>query len=136
MKIVRIALVTLAATLAPFEAHANGRFPDAQQLVVNPENPNDIAVQTTYGFIHSLDGGTSWQNVSAGLPEWLWVSRIEVSKHDTATALVALNGYRWDHFESYLYRTTNYGKTWTRLGATGDAPLPAEPINVVRQENF
>jgi hypothetical protein len=61
MKIVRIGLVTLIATLAPLEAHANGRFPDAQQLVVNPENPNDIAVQTTYGFIHSLDGGTSWQ---------------------------------------------------------------------------
>jgi photosystem II stability/assembly factor-like uncharacterized protein len=87
------------------------------------------------GLVHvSRDGGSSWQNVSAGLPEWLWVSRIEVSKHDTATALVALNGYRWDHFESYLYRTTNYGKTWTRLGATGDAPLPAEPINVVRQD--
>ena len=61
MMAIRTALVALIVGATPLEAHANGRFPDAQQLVVNPENPNDIAVQTTYGFIHSLDGGASWQ---------------------------------------------------------------------------
>ncbi len=87
------------------------------------------------GRVHvSRDGGASWADVSVGLPEWLWVSRIELSRHDTATALVALNGYRWDHFESYLYQTTDYGRTWVRLGAEGEAPLPAEPINVVRRD--
>ena len=39
---------------------ANGRFPDAQQLVVNPTDPDDLAVQTTYGFIHTRTGGVSW----------------------------------------------------------------------------
>lgn len=76
------------------------------------------------------DGGVSWKDISAGLPQDLWVSRLEVSPHDPATVFVALNGYRWDHFTAYLYRSTDYGATWQRLGTD----LPAEPINVVRQD--
>jgi Sortilin, neurotensin receptor 3, len=58
------------------------------------------------------------------------VSRLEVSPHDPATVYVSLNGYRWDHFDAYLYKSTDYGSTWTKLGTN----LPAEPINVVRQD--
>ncbi|NUP11051.1 MAG: hypothetical protein HOW73_33820 [Polyangiaceae bacterium] len=48
------------ALAAPAVAHANGRFPDAQQLVVHPNDPNQIAVQVTYGFIRTRDGGQTW----------------------------------------------------------------------------
>src|SRR5262249_10170662 len=44
----------------PEEAHANGRFPSAEQLVVDPGDPNHIAVQVTYGFIHTVDAGRTW----------------------------------------------------------------------------
>lgn len=57
-----LSLVVAALALAlPSSAPANGRFPDAQQLVVNPTNDDDMAVQTTYGFIHTRDAGASWQ---------------------------------------------------------------------------
>jgi len=83
------------------------------------------------GLIHvSKDGGNSWENVSAGLPKDMWVSRVQASSHDEATVYASMNGYRWDDFNAYLYVSTNYGKTWSKLGED----LPAEPINVVRED--
>lgn len=83
------------------------------------------------GKLHvTLDGGVSWKDISNGLPSNLWVSRIEVSPHNPATVFVSLNGYRWDHMDAYLYLSKDYGNSWTRIGTN----LPAEPINVVRQD--
>jgi MYXO-CTERM domain-containing protein len=53
----------LAATsllAAAPSALANGRFPSAEQLVVEPGNPSHIAVQVTYGFIQTRDAGATW----------------------------------------------------------------------------
>ena len=58
MKLFTVA-VLLAASV-PAAAWANGRFPDAQQLVVDPGDPEHIFVQTTYGFIRTRNGGSSW----------------------------------------------------------------------------
>lgn len=83
------------------------------------------------GLVHvTRDGGFSWQRVSDELPQNLWVSRVEASSHDTATVYVALNGYRFDDFNAYLYRSKDYGKTWQDLSSA----LPQEPINVVRED--
>ncbi|MBK8942578.1 MAG: hypothetical protein IPM79_34535 [Polyangiaceae bacterium] len=59
----RLLSAAMAAALAaaPGGAAANGRFPDAQQLVVAPTDPSHMAVQVTYGFIHTRDAGASWQ---------------------------------------------------------------------------
>ena len=47
---------------------------------------------------------------------------------------VALNGYRLDHFESYVFATDNDGRTWTRLGDRSQAHgLPAEPVNAIAE---
>ncbi len=54
------AATVLAGLVAPNVALANGRFPSAEQLVVDPTDPNHIAVQVTYGFINTRDGGVSW----------------------------------------------------------------------------
>jgi len=78
----------------------------------------------------STDGGATWQRISDALPQHLWVSRVRASAHDTATVYVSLNGYRWDDFSPYLYKSTDYGATWQRLGAD----LPDEPINVVLED--
>jgi photosystem II stability/assembly factor-like uncharacterized protein len=69
------------------------------------------------GLIHlSRDGGASWQDVTPkDLPEWALISIIEPSPHDPATAYVAANRYKLDDFHPYLYKTNDYGATWTKI---------------------
>ncbi len=78
----------------------------------------------------SPDGGNTWKDVSAGLPENYWVSRIQASKFEEARVYVSLNGYRWDDFHSMVYVSEDYGKTWTKIGRD----LPLEPVNVIRED--
>jgi len=83
------------------------------------------------GLVHlTRDGGFSWKNISAGLPEWMWVSRVQASAFEEGRVYVSLNGYRWDNFEAMLYVSENYGETWQRIGTD----LPLEPVNVVRED--
>ena len=83
------------------------------------------------GLVHiTKDGGVLWKDISNGLPKNLWVSRVSASLHDTATVYVSLNGYRWDDFNSYVFKSTNFGDAWIKIGND----LPAEPINVVKED--
>jgi photosystem II stability/assembly factor-like uncharacterized protein len=83
------------------------------------------------GLLHiSTDGGQIWTRISDSLPPGLWVSRVVASGHERGRAYVALNGYRSDHFDPYIYCSEDYGKTWERLGAD----LPIEPVNVIRED--
>jgi photosystem II stability/assembly factor-like uncharacterized protein len=80
------------------------------------------------------DGG-AWSDVTAritaaGGREDAYVSRVRASSHLAGRAYVAKNGYRFDDFKAYLYRTDDFGATWTAISAT----LPAEPINVVLED--
>ena len=74
------------------------------------------------GLVHvSRDNGASWQNVTPpGLPEWSLVSILEPSRHDPATAYLAATRYKLDDFTPYLFKTNDYGSSWTRI--TGGLP--------------
>jgi len=76
------------------------------------------------------DGGATWQLVSGLLPPDLWVSSLAASKHDEGTVYATLNGYRYDNFKSHVYKSTDYGKTWTSLSVN----LPDECANVIVQD--
>jgi len=69
------------------------------------------------GWVHvSRDGGASWTKVDIPeLPEFALVSIIDPSHHDPATAYVAATRYKLDDQEPYLYRTHDYGRTWTKI---------------------
>lgn len=69
------------------------------------------------GLVHvSPDNGKTWKNVTpSGLPEWALISIIEASPHDPATAYVAATCYKMDNFQPYLFKTNDYGKTWTKI---------------------
>ncbi len=83
------------------------------------------------GLVHlSRDGGYTWTRISDSLPQDLWVSRVEASRHNAARVYVTLNGYRWDHMDAYVYASEDYGATWTRIGTS----LPAEPVNVILED--
>ncbi|MGZ3627323.1 MAG: WD40/YVTN/BNR-like repeat-containing protein [Ktedonobacteraceae bacterium] len=85
------------------------------------------------GLIHvSQDDGKNWRNVTpTDLPEWSLISIIEPSPHDPAVAYIAANRYKWDDFQPYLYRTDDYGATWTKI-TTGIAEN--EFTRVIRED--
>ena len=71
------------------------------------------------GLVHvTRDGGVTWTNVTPrDLPEWALISIIDASPHEAGTAYVAATRYKLDDFTPYLYRTTDYGRTWRRVTA-------------------
>ena len=85
------------------------------------------------GYVQvTRDGGQTWQNVTPpGLPEWATINLIEASPFDAATAYVAAQRYRLDDFAPYIFRTSDYGRTWTRI----TRGIPATHfIRVVRED--
>ena len=68
------------------------------------------------------DGGANWTSVEAnikGVPANTWVPEIKASTHDAGTAFVVFDDHRRSNWTPYVYRTSDYGKTWTSL-ATKD----------------
>jgi photosystem II stability/assembly factor-like uncharacterized protein len=76
-------------------------------------------VGTDDGRIHiTRDGGTTWTSVEGGLkgvPANTWIPHIEASRFDAGEAFVVLDDHRRSNWAPYVYRTTDYGKTWTSL---------------------
>ncbi|XFE77141.1 glycosyl hydrolase [Algoriphagus halophilus] len=69
------------------------------------------------GLVHvTQDNGVTWQNVTPSeMPEWLQINSIEASPYDPAEAYFAATGYKSGNYEPYLYKTKDYGKTWTKI---------------------
>ena len=83
------------------------------------------------GLIHvTKDGGYTWTKISDQLPQDLWVSQVTPSNFDEGTVYASLNGYRYDDFNSYIYKSFDYGQNWFRTGKN----LPLEPVNVVKED--
>jgi photosystem II stability/assembly factor-like uncharacterized protein len=71
------------------------------------------------GLVHvTKNGGGSWDDISKGLkglPKGSWITQIKASQTKKGHALLVANDYRRFNFEPYAYRTTDYGKNWTRI---------------------
>ncbi len=66
------------------------------------------------------DGGADWLNVSGnipGLPLNTWCSSVYPSRFDKGTAYATFDGHRGDDMKPYVFKTTDYGNTWTDLGS-------------------
>ena len=76
------------------------------------------------GKVHyTTDGGKQWIDVTKnikGLPQGSWIPQIKASHRNKGEALVVANDYRRFNYEPYVYRTTNYGKTWKRIVDSND----------------
>ena len=75
------------------------------------------------GLVHvTQDGGKTWSNVTPpGLPEFARISLIETSSHGNGAAYVAANRYQMDDPRPYVFKTADFGKTWTPI-VNGIAP--------------
>jgi photosystem II stability/assembly factor-like uncharacterized protein len=86
------------------------------------ESPHEAGVLwagSDDGLLHvSRDGGHSWANVTPpDLPEWALITIIEPAPHAAATVYVAATCYKSDDTRPYLYKTDDYGGTWTKITA-------------------
>ena len=69
------------------------------------------------GLIHvSKDSGATWENVTPpNMPEWNMINSIDPSNFDEGTCYIAATRYKLGDFQPYLYKTTDYGKSWTKI---------------------
>ena len=85
----------------------------------SPVTKGVIWVGSDDGLVNlTRDGGKTWTNVTPPkelMPEWEQINAIEPSPFDPATAFVAATRYKSDDFKPYMYRTHDYGKTWTKI---------------------
>ena len=90
-----------------------------------------IYVGTDDGKVHvTKDGGKAWSEIMAGLPYQKWVSRIVASAYNVGTVYMTQNGKRDDDFTPYVWKSTDFGKTWTSIAAS----IPIGPVNVIRED--
>ncbi|MBC7850960.1 MAG: hypothetical protein H7Y31_14555 [Chitinophagaceae bacterium] len=86
--------------------------PSAKQSGVVWVGTDDGNVQLT------TDAGKTWTNFRGkipGLTAGAWIPQIQASRHNAGEAFVVANDYRRADFKPYIFRTTDFGKTWTRL---------------------
>lgn len=88
-------------------------------LSESPVNKKVMWSGSDDGLVHlSQDASYTWKNVTpmiADLPDWGTVSCIEASPHDEATAYVVVDAHRLDDYRPHMWKTTDFGDTWTRI---------------------
>jgi len=104
-------------------------------IAPSPKDANVIWAGTDDGNVQvTRDGGKTWTNTARnlpGLPPNAWISTIDASPHDAATAFVAASHWQTGDYTPYAYMTTDYGQTWRRI--TGNLPGRGW-VHVVRQD--
>ena len=102
-------------------------------IAESPLQAGQIWVGTDDGLVHiTRDGGKTWKNITPGtIPEWSRISLIEASPHDAGTAYLAADRHQWDDLQPYIYKTSDFGATWTKI----TAGIPASTfVRAVRED--
>ena len=88
-------------------------------IAPSPRDNNEIWVGTDDGLVQlTRDGGKHWQNVTPkGLPAWAKVSTLDVSALQPGTAYAAVDTHRQDDFSPHVWRTHDYGSSWTEISS-------------------
>jgi len=101
----------------------------------SPIDPAVIWAGTDDGNVQvTRDGGDSWTNVRPnvpGVPDGIWLDRLEASHFDRGTAYIAFDGHRSDLFTPWLFKTEDFGTTWTNI--TSNIP-DGQVIHVIRED--
>jgi photosystem II stability/assembly factor-like uncharacterized protein len=104
-------------------------------LAESPKQKGLLWAGTDDGLVHvTKDEGKTWTNVTAnipGIPDWGTVCCIEASPHDAGTAYVVVRNHRMDDYKPYVWKTTNFGQSWTAITGGLDA---GTHCHVVRED--
>ncbi|MEM9663447.1 MAG: hypothetical protein AAF970_00850, partial [Bacteroidota bacterium] len=88
-------------------------------LAPSPVDPDVLWAGTDDGHVQlTQDGGATWTNLIDridGVPAGTWVPQIRASNHGAGEAFVVFGDHRRNNWEPYVYRTTDFGETWTRI---------------------
>ena len=92
-----------------------------------------IWVGTDDGYVQvTRDGGKNWANVTPkGIPDWIRINSLDASPRDKGACYAAATMYQFDDFRPFLYKTKDYGKTWTRI----DKGIPENAFTRVIRED-
>lgn len=101
-------------------------------VIESSVEPGVIYTGSDCGLVHiTRDGGKNWSNVTpAGLPEGM-IHSIEVSPHDKGTVYISASRYKFNDYSNMTYKSTDYGKSWTKIGNGVDA---GDFIKVIRED--
>ena len=106
-------------------------------IAESPKKAGLIWAGTNDGKVHlTRDGGGTWTDLTAnlpGLPFWGTISNIEPSRFDEGTAYLSVDGHQVNNRDPFIYKTSDYGKTW-RLLVTGIPKSPLSYVHVVRED--
>jgi hypothetical protein len=104
-------------------------------IAESPVRPGLVWVGTDDGNVQlTRDGGDAWVNVRPNIKGYaagVWCSRVEASRFDEGTCYVTFDGHRSDDFHPYVFKTTDYGKTWTAISA---GIRDGQPVYVIRED--
>jgi len=110
-------------------------FPSTTSISESPVQAGVLYVGTDDGNLQvSRDGGRSWTNVRAnvpGVPAGTWVRQVEASRTSAGTVYAAFDGHQSDDFSNYLFRSSDFGATWTPV--SGDLPAN-RVVHVLRED--
>lgn len=115
----------------------------------DPDKMGDISYQTISAFDESplkfgllyagtddgrlwrtKDGGEKWTEIRSNPVPERWVSRLVASQYDLGTVFMTQTGRRDDDFQVYVWKSTDFGDTWTDISAN----IPVGPVNVIRED--
>jgi photosystem II stability/assembly factor-like uncharacterized protein len=100
-------------------------------LAESPRKKGLLYAGTDDGKLHlTTDDGGTWNDLTAAVPTRKWFSRVVASRHTEGTVYVTQRGREDDDFGVYVYKSTDYGKTFTSLAAN----IPAGSVNVIAED--
>jgi photosystem II stability/assembly factor-like uncharacterized protein len=100
-------------------------------LAESPKAKGLLYAGTDDGRLHlTRDGGVTWAELTSALPTRRWISRVVPSEHDEATVYVTERGREDDDFGVYIYKSTDFGKTFASIAGN----IPSGSVNVIRED--
>ncbi|NER12961.1 glycosyl hydrolase [Leptobacterium flavescens] len=115
------------------EAAGGENYNTLMYLVESPHEKGVLWAGSDDGLLHlTRDGGANWKNVTPPRMQEGIINSIEVSPHDPGTAYIAVMRYKFNDLKPYIYKTSDYGNTWTKI--TDGIDDPHTFVRVVRED--